>query len=210
MRSFFLVICTLVGSSIAQGFVCPENNFKYKGVTCCLDFVDRNTCQNLVDALPLHVQESVKEVQKNYLEGAYNFGGVPNCFWGAAHYAQILEQEEHAFLNPFDLFDALESTMVPTGEMKVGSPLLFYATGKTREEIVENFIPKKIWVPFSSLEHAAVYLGEGLVFQKENQGTDIFSIDSLEHTKAVYEKAFPKGPKNKDVRFEVEAWFYKN
>lgn len=183
----------------SNSFVCPERNIIYNGVTCCLEAVSEEVCKELVDQLPPVALEAVATVQNQYQKDMYAFGRVPNCFWGAAVTTGLLPLEDMPMaLQPYDLIDLIAAGFikeVPMGEgWTAGDLLLFEAHGGVREDVVENNIPKRVWIPYSSLEHAAVYLGSGLLFQKENIGSAVFSIDSVENTQKVYEKGWNKSP----------------
>lgn len=187
-----------------QSFVCPQNSTEYKGVTCCLESVSLRKCMQIVDELPGHVLQSLEIVQANYDQQRYKFGRVPNCFWNALNFVGNVVKEPQTIHN-YEYQDVLEqSHVVSDVEPTYGDLISFIGVGETREDILENNVPKKVWVPYKSLEHAAVYITEGIIFQKENIGTDVFSISSLNHTKKAYEGAFNSLP----VRGEIvpEIW----
>ncbi|MCB0407763.1 MAG: hypothetical protein KDD34_06115, partial [Bdellovibrionales bacterium] len=90
--------------------------------------------------------------------------------------------------------------------LEVGDVLVFIASGEIREDgVSESGAPIRLWFPFESVEHALIYLGDGLIFQKENIGTDVFSIDTLKNTHSTYQKGFNRSPQYR-AKMLIEAW----
>lgn len=207
----FFVFLFPVVSMANKSFVCPEHNTVYKGVTCCLDAISKQDCQALVDQqLPQKVIDAVSNVQENYKAQAYDYGRVPNCFWQVGVFANLVEFDTHDQpLESYDILDLLQTQqgfhIQEDSAFHFGDILMFYAVGEIREEIIENHIPKRKWYPLTSTEHGAISLGGGLLFQKENIGSSVFSIDSIEHTQKVYESAWNKNPQLRGS-FHVEVW----
>lgn len=194
-----------------KSFVCPEHNIVYKGVTCCLDVVSEQKCQDLVDQqIPQNVIEAVSNVQKNYQDQVYAYGRVPNCFWQVGVFANLVEFDTHDKpMESYDIMDLLQAQedfqIQDNSAFHFGDILMFYAFGEIREDIIENYIPKRKWFPFTSIEHGAISLGGGLLFQKENIGTSVFSIDSVKNTQKMYESAWSQNPQFRGA-FQVEVW----
>ncbi len=211
-QALFLIFSFQCLAIADESFVCPENNITYRGVTCCLNSVSKSTCQNIVDQLPLKILEAVTLVQRKYSQGEYAYGHVPNCFWSAAQVAGLIPEREQvpAPVQVWEITDWLKKSSMlelQAGALwQQGSLLLLEAHGEVREDIVENHIPKKKWFPFVSLEHAAVYLGSGLLFQKENMGSAVFSIDSVENTLKAYERGWNKSPQYRG-QMQVRAYY---
>jgi len=207
---FFVVLFPCL-SMANKSFVCPENNFVYKGVTCCLDAVSQDECINLVNQkLPKHVVAAVASVQQNYQDKAYAYGRVPNCFWQVGVFANLIEFDSYnkpmEFYDLMDLLSMQEDFQIQEGQpIDFGDVLMFSALGEIREDVVENNIPKRKWFPFSSIEHGAIALDDGLLFQKENIGSSVFSIDSIGHTLRTYESGWKKNPQLRGT-LQIEIW----
>lgn len=157
--------------------------------------------------IPEKVLSDIQTVQTKYAQSQYDFGQVPNCFWNSLNFSNLYSLEEPKPQTAEDLLDSIERANYVTVDEKnknYGDLIAFEGIGQTREDIMENGVPKKVWFPYTELIHAAIFLKNDLVFQKENIGTDVFTITSLKHTIKAYRDSFNSLP----VRGEVEATFY--
>ncbi len=205
----FLLVLAHQELFAGESFVCPQNNYEYQGVTCCLDSVSKQQCETLVDEhLPTRVLEDINEVQEIYAREGYDYGRVPNCFWGASNFLGLFNESEHRYLGIFEVIEALKSNHYSINldeNLLPGDLLVFLAVGERRWDIVENHVPKRVWRPHGESTHTAVILEEDIIFQKENIFSDVFSIDRLEHSLEAYEKSYYKKAFLRGV-IEFEVW----
>lgn len=206
----FLLVFTPFQASANKSFVCPDSKTQYRGITCCLesDF-DLSLCEKLIDELPQNMLKSVEHVQSEYASGRYDLGAVPNCHWGALEYHNLLEQTPQP-ISEFDLSDVLKIQAMPVEptSLQKGDFILFNFVGTRRIQVVENFVPVWLKYPEVRLDHTAIYLGHDLVFQKENQGTDIFSISRIQSAAKTYLK-IGKGSDPKLTPEEIQFEFFR-
>lgn len=219
--SIAVTLLTLLFSTISLAsepslsFSCKKDAHLVNGVSCCNSALTLNECRDTVEELPLKVQSYVTELQKKFYQNEFPWGNsTPNCYWNA-YYFSTKENAPIEFkpLNEFVFFDFIKTHRQEItsdhfnnpSNLKYGDVIVFSADGFIREDIVENFVPKRVWIPYSTTEHAAVYIGQGLVFQKENISSEVFSIDTLEHAHFVYERATFSSPAQKG-RLKIEVW----
>lgn len=192
-----------------ESFICPDNNHTYQGITCCLESVNKEQCEALIDeTLSPRILEDVREVQQIYAEEGYDYGRVPNCFWGATNTLGLFAEPEHRYLGVFEVIDALKAndySVTTDGSLSPGDLLMFLSVGERRWDIVENYVPKKVWRPHGEATHTAVVLKDDIIFQKENIFSDVFSIDRLEHSLEAYEKSYYSKAFLRGV-LEFEVW----
>lgn len=213
--AFFLSLTFFINSfSYGKSFlfnesvVCPENNIVYKGVTCCLDSVTALQCKSYVDALPDFVKEKIDEVQGHFQNKDYKYGKVPNCYWFAATYHGLFEEEKARPITAEDLSELIKSKGLISQETILAHSLLVFDVQGEAKTFIEdkNGMPKVHWQPTRAMVHAAVSLEEGLMVQKEDIGTNIFSLSSVEQSVRAYESVFNKNPTFRKAKAEVTSW----
>ncbi len=194
MRGILCIFLILYAQESFSGFtvetfVCPQNNLVYKGVTCCLDSISENICKEKIDRL---LSESdlaaVQVVRSNYDLGVYEYGGVPNCFWNVLRVSDYIRENEFKVYESSQFEQIIKTkgkfleNLTEAGDLNLDDILVFKMSGQIR--VVDEGRP--MWFPFEQVSHAAIYLGEGMIFQKEDVGSKAFSIDSIEHSLSVY------------------------
>lgn len=150
-------------------------------------------------------QKNIKIVQSNYLSKNYEYGRVPNCFWNALEFSGISTGDVPRPVSSFQFVDFLAESHQKALDPAFGDILAFVGVGEIRDHKMINNTPRRVWSPFESTEHAAVYLGGGLIFQKENIGSSVFSIDTLENSQGMYKRGYRSRP-NIRGDIEIEVW----
>lgn len=194
-----------------KSVVCPDNNIVYKGVTCCLESISEEACKSKVDSLPPRVTEAIQSVLNLFDSGAYPYGRVPNCFWFAAMYKNLISYQPHKPIGDIELKEQLKlQGFSPTAQYKKDDLIIFEAQGLLREVKETESGPKRTWTHTEFTGHANIYIGNGLILQKEDIGTNVFSLSSLEQSIEAYEKAFVRNPQLRNVTINAHFWSNKN
>lgn len=189
-------------------FVCGSEALNYRGVSCCLEDLSSMECKQEVDSLPEHILRAVNQVQEMYFAGDFEYGKVPNCYWGASYFLDLIPKDRIESLNSFQIEDLLQESHSKTQQLKRHSAILFYAKGLTRSDGVSDRPggKLKLWAPFSFLSHAAIYLENGLIFQKEDIKTQVFSISSLALAQKRYAEVLEKSSMYRKVSIDLKFW----
>lgn len=179
-----------ISESIHPSVVCPSISSS-EPITCCLE---ERLCQEALKAIPKSMSDRAQLVYETYFQGGFGYGHVPNCHWNTASSAL----NETLPLSPYEdwklsnLVHKNGWTEIPVEEADTGDLVFFIFKGKERHHSSQ---PGGAWVweNYTSFEHSAVLISKGVVFQKENVGTHVFSIAGIEQTRKAYEKAFLRG-----------------
>lgn len=158
----------------------------YEGISCCTERISAEKCKGLVEGLDRSVRERVASVQKDMVDNKYKYGQAPNCFWNAmAYHSKDIASKAEPIDHP-ELAELVKKNFTRTATPRAGDVLVFEAavTEHVYKDEYEPRYPFSYEIPL----HAAVYLGEGILFQKENITSDAFSIDTVEHARAVYNR----------------------
>lgn len=191
-------------------FVCSDNSYTYKGVTCCTSSVTKHSCESTIDqSFSEQVFEGIDMLQESYKKNEYEYGRVPNCFWNVLNFKGVIEEntlpyiiESQEFLSILKSQNLELEKVTALHQLQKEDVIVFKFEGLFRgDEIIGG---KRRWSPYEQVVHAGVSLGGGLIFQKENIGTDAFSIDGIEHSRRAYERSINKLPlRGKIVLYRV-------
>lgn len=180
---------TEMAKLIYPSVACPEKSSLHP-ITCCLD---DKLCEKAIESIPMKMKERAELVHKTYFNGGFDYGAVPNCHWSVA--SRLLSQTLP--LKPFEdwklenLISENGGVEIPLSEVQAGDLVLFYFVGKERHEPTTPGGAWS-WQDHTSFEHSAVALSEDVIFQKENYGSHVFSVASIEATRKAYEDSFLK------------------
>lgn len=167
---------------------CPKaNTYHYKGVECCIkNNLTKNKCRKTVENLSPHMRRSVMHVRRDFLLGKFEKARVPNCFWTSFAYTAPDLFGAPRTVYERELFEPLRMYYEEVNEPHQGDLILYSGEKTFYHDIASNGGSTVVKIPF----HSAVYLGDGLVFQKENSSDEIFSVVELKDSFAGYENAF--------------------
>jgi hypothetical protein len=194
-----LGLCVLAGASTVAA-----SSFTRASFVRCLNtgengFEKASQCFAWVDGLSPHLEESVFMVQKLFhreskrSDRESRFQG-PNCYWFALgfHFPEVLSQPKYFSSNEFQR-ELAENFFLGRRVEAEGD---FLDSDLQRGDLLvleHHFMIRDFDsagsrhdFPLSSIVHAAVYLGEGMVIQKENRLDRTFSIDTVEAMYSFY------------------------
>lgn len=164
-----------------------------------MESVSEVKCRSLVDRyISNSYLDIIERVQGDIREGLYKRGGVPNCFWNSMRFLGIDmgQTEREEFLSPYAFESLVEKNFVeiPKAKLSAGDLVYFEGELKDREVIMRNNRPVRVWLPYEQVVHGAIYLEDGLIFQKENVFSTVFTIDSLANSHKKYEEGVNANP----------------
>ncbi len=182
-----------------ESIMCPKKDtVTIGGISCCTLRISAEKCQQIIDnRIGLDDQQRAQRVHQKIVGLIENSNGhsipsVPNCHWNAV--ATIIPDffEEDQFLKPYKLKGILEEHFyhIDKKDLQPGDLVEFHEF--SQEKIFDDYTragKKFVWYHFDRAAHSLVYLGDGLVFQKENSKNAVFSIDYLKEAYNVYQKA---------------------
>lgn len=219
IRSIFLIILLFSFEAKSKSFldnesvVCPENNIIYKGIHCCIgeteNSLTESTCKASIDSLSFSVVAKINEVQTNYYNGVYDYGAVPNCYWFSSFYLRFFDEVEEARVTTSNelLQFMLKEGFVNDEPLTQESVAILYFLAEERFYLETPSGGLRLsWERVEFLGHALIHLGDSLVLQKENIGTSVFSLSTIEETKKAYKRAFGKESRYRNVEARVEVW----
>lgn len=172
----------LFNQALASNFC--ENPSVHRNIECCLS--DSFQCNKLIDSNSPEFHYGVHKVLRNFHKGHYQEGDVPNCFWAALEFSGLSFSLEPSFVSAAVFENMLEKNFreISLREAVYGDVVVYFAEQDFYHDLVmvEGF-------PIEVMVHAAVFLGEGFVLQKENRVNGVFSISTLEESFQGYERA---------------------
>lgn len=191
-----------------KSVVCPEKESD-STVTCCLN--DEKRCAESLQQLPDFLFTGIQQVRELYDQDQFELGRVPNCHWLTTSYLKN-QLEEWTPVSELFLWGTLRGPQwveVSPEQMESGDVVIFLFEGKMR---VEPMTPggKWGWKPTYQLEHSALALGPDLLIQKENYGTQVFSVATLKQSQKAYEEAFFKSPSGGRMRGQMKVKVFRS
>lgn len=205
--SFFLVTFTQVAIGfediLLKTYMCDNDlSIQANGVTCCLDQFSEEQCHQIVETnLGQEVLERTHSVIELILAGTFEYKENPNCHWNAmAYHFDSFKQNivPYVDLIAYESILQKEFREVSVNEMQKGDVVVYFEYNIREKMLIEDASGrprmKFVDIPGEAISHSAIYLNDGVVFQKENLDSSIFSIAPIEHVRQVYESVANQKP----------------
>lgn len=214
MKSFVLVLALFLHQNalgdvlpMQDSLVCPTQTNKGMGYTCCLE--SQLQCETLMNQkFMASVLARSLDVVSSYMNAEFPYGNVPNCHWNTFSFLKNQTQKEQALSETVLWNWSMENAQeVSEAEAQAGDVVFFIFRGEIKEDILVNNTPKWVWRPFESFEHSAILIGQDRIYQKENVGTQVFSLSGLEQARKIYEEAYLKS--NRRTRGQMRLLYYR-
>lgn len=180
---------------LKKTYMCDTSNtIEVSGVTCCLDQFTESQCQQIIeselnDTTLMRTNEAIDMI----IAEEFGYKANPNCHWNAmAYHFESFETNIEPFIDLKKYAEILEDRFieVPYKAAKSGDIVVFYEYDIKEKMLVEiNGKPKMKFVSISgeNIFHSAVFLNDGIVFQKENVDSAIFSIANIDTVNQTYQ-----------------------
>jgi hypothetical protein len=188
------------GSGVAYGsnsVICGATTLLPSGTLCCLA-----EC-SMAQARLHRILQTARKALRVSLRTHDFMGRNVNCF-GTAAFVSHGEFELPQYLEPFEI-DRLVGTMrrVAAPAAQPGDLVLLRQNG--RGFVIDPETRQPFYMDMRLPVHAAVYLGSGMIFQKESALSDVFSFSSIEQALRAYLQL------GGEYRFRgvIEAEFYR-
>lgn len=183
---------TAKGYDRTVSFVCQDQKITSPGQILCCDTAPASSCQETLEkyvkperlkALSALIDKILAHTSNNLI--------VQNCFRTALEIAEVPVTSTSASIGPNDFMRDLETTHneIFDGSLEPNDVLVFEERGDYRYWYENELGNGKIFevLPGSMVNHAAVYLGDGLILQKENTFSAVVSVTQLDRSHGVYE-----------------------
>ena len=199
-----LIILILFSSPLfAQSIMC-QAPITISGINCCTERISQKLCQEIINTyLTDEDLDRIKRVQKDIeAKRTITRHYYPNCFWNAT--ATIIPNffEVDRFVSSYEMEDILEEHFyrIQESELKAYDLIEFYEYAK-----VKHFedVGKYVWQPIEAPAHTAVFLENGIIFQKENFKNSTFNIDRLDTTYKTLHKLYNKSKHKRTSELEL-------
>jgi len=164
-----------------------DHVFLFRGISCCLGpRLSKQTCVEKVEGLPPRFLEMIQTVRDGFAEHGYH-GSGPNCFWSALgfHLSQYLEEPRTVYEREFVPELRNSFTLIEADKLDYGDLLSFTQSHPFDPDPTMGAELIFVEIPF----HSAIYLGGGLVIQKENFEDEVFSLNTLDNSFSAYAEA---------------------
>lgn len=185
-----IVVMALMGFAemdLSVSMVCRDQRSTSESPLICCDTAPSANCQETYE---LYLQSSQIELLKNVVEESRTgkFGYVQNCFRTALELTGVTPLSEALAMSPHNFEQSLaqEHREVFDGSMLPQDILVFDEQGEYRYWSEDGNRKKFEWRTSNTVLHAALYLGDGLVVQKENNVTSAVSLATLEKSHKFY------------------------
>lgn len=188
-------------SSVAMAdtsFVCPQDFTQYEGVTCC--GLSSSQCRSLVEGeIPSSVIDGIHLFRRLFDQGYFFSGTTPNCHWNSLSFGRQHIQTFYE-VDPYELTSYLKRSheLLPADAPLRKGDIVYFRFYPEEGMLIKarysaslfftSSVSTKNLAASGFFDHSAVYLGGGLIFQKENAQNRVFSIVDLERAHRSYEK----------------------
>lgn len=197
-----------------KSYMCDETvAVDVQGVTCCTDQLSLQSCERLVyEFLPASQLARVQSVKAKILSGAYPYKENPNCHWNAlAFYYPQYFNEALPMVDLQTYKSLLENDFVEINETEAqaGDLVVYFEYDIRQREMVEvGGRPRLVWVNLEGelIFHSAVYFSQGIVFQKENLDSSIFSFGALEKVRLTYDDLANQNPSQRRSKVKYRVY----
>lgn len=205
MRILKILLFVFSLNICAKTSLCENPSLKYKEIYCC---IDNNLCtqeinQNLT-------QDLLDHIKKQNLDQASSNG--PNCYWAALNHLFGSAKYPPRYIQGINLSSEFSQILkkdfiqISKKDLRVGDLVVFYSKNVQKKVMAED-MRSKVWVKFKgTTEHAAIWLGDNNLFQKEGHRKDNFSISTYNQAFDFYRKNLNSGMWQSG---DLEARFYK-
>ena len=188
MKKIFLlcfvlaISLTVKANDISKSYYCEyKDQYIYKNVSCCTTRISKQTCEFLVEKYLSDDKISmVEKVTNGIVDGEWEWGNYPNCFWGALSYrSKELERGPRIIMDSEFMSYIYSDFKEIFDRQQVGDILVFTENYEFGEK---DRYGKLVYEKNEEIvTHAAIYLENGFVFQKESQLNKVFSIDTVDY-----------------------------
>lgn len=163
-----------------------KKTYIHRGLHCCLsENFDRRQCEEKVKQLP---NDFIHQLQKETVKikaNKYPRGATSNCFWTSLSFFKSAVRKSPQTWYEGEFKKELLKTHVAASTPLVGDIIVFNGQHTSYPDVLMGE-PVHTEVPF----HSAIYLGDGIVLQKENSTNEIFSLSELKASFAGYKQGF--------------------
>ena len=181
----------------------PNQVYDYKSIECCIgEDLSVETCTNAIDQLPYSFLDAIRSVKNGFLNNQFDNSG-PNCFWAALafHDLQILGDFRTVYEREF--VPVMREKFIEIGQENLALGDIVVLSNDHPFDPDPGMNAELIYaeIPF----HAGIYLGGGLLLQKENYRDEVFSLNTLENSSSAYADEAAD-----QFRLDTEIKFYQN
>ena len=204
----FLFCVPILALELDQSIICTGNNvYTYQGIQCCLEDLDQNLCRELIDNfIPAENIERAGEVRSMIDQGDFSGLPKPNCHDTAVAYIfpdllPISNLQDDLYIPILEnMLTSIEHEQLMHGDLVIYD---LEAQEVIKTSGNDPFQPYKSTTrPVKGISHSAIYLLDGLVFQKESSFTKIYTISSLQRVQKQL-KIFLKSSLLKNVQIKL-------
>ncbi len=192
-----LLLATRIGFGmdiLSKTYMCDtENTVTVNGVTCCLDQFSESECDSIVNSqLDSTTLTRTNNVIDMIMAGNFEYKSNPNCHWNAmAYHLESFQNEITPYVDLMGYEKQLSEQFIEVSidEVIKGDVIVYYEYDIKDKMMVETGgRPRMKWVntPGETISHSAIYLTDGVVFQKENLDSAVFSIANIDHVNEMY------------------------
>lgn len=168
---------------IDKAFICPEQTLNGTNNIICCDQLQGKSCQQTLDTLLTQKQQNTLTSLTEVILNQDINKSIPSCFGTSLALLDVHPADYKVYL-PYDSFFAVvnEQFIEVSGEPQIGDLILLDEQGifNVMHEH-ENTYGKYYVKTFKTyMAHAAVYIGHGLIAQKENAETAVATVSRLD------------------------------
>jgi predicted nucleic-acid-binding Zn-ribbon protein len=193
---FLFCLLSFKVSAKADSYFCEQSfQFQAKGINCCLSSISESQCLAKVNDISPRIIAAVSQVKKMIQNKKFTPEAYPNCHWTSL-YAQGINEATRKVDYIFTEFPSLlerDFFEIQKSELKYGDMVVVWFQLELREKNDDGSIT---WTDVGlDAAHSSLYIGDDLVFQKENSNNAEFSIQNLNEMLTVYQESYNSQPK---------------
>lgn len=187
LQIVFTAVMSFAEFDLSISMVCRDQRSTPSNPLVCCDTLPGQSCQDTYAHYLSEAQISfLKKIVEESREG--KFGYVQNCFRTALEIVGTNPTSPALAMSPHSFEESLaqEHREVFDGSMLPQDILVFDEQGEYRYWTEDGNRKKFSWGPGNTVLHAALYLGDGLIVQKENNVTSAVSLATIERSHKFY------------------------
>lgn len=171
--------------------VCPQARPSSDGLSCCESTTKEASCE-AVAARRMRADDlaAIEDLHRRIVKDEFGFR-TPNCLWAALRFSGYKGRLWFGSMSSKEFVEKLDEEYERLGPDDPPAPGDIVVFAEEGEERTPRFGPdgqlaRVDWIPAINPFHAAVYLGDGLVFQKDDMSSAAFSVSTLEESRKYY------------------------
>ncbi len=171
--------------------VCPQARPSRDGVSCCASTTRNSSCEAVAARRlrPDHLAV-IKDLHERIRKDEFGFR-TPNCLWASLRFSDYGGRLWFGSMSSKDFMEKLAeeyARLGPEDSPAPGDLVVFAEEGELRTPRFgpDGSLANVDWLPAVNPFHSAIYLGDGLVFQKDDMSSAAFSVSTLAESRKYY------------------------